>query len=278
MNGGLQKALVNGIPVAHVSLDDRGLAYGDGLFATLAVIGGVLCLWRRHVSRLRQGCERLLLPMRDVEILAREAEQIVENTERCILKIMVTRGVGGRGYRAPLEIIPTWILRAFPWPDVDTQTEHSGLRVRLCETPVSTNPALAGLKHLGRLDNVMARSEWSDSTIAEGLMQDVDGNIVEGTQSNLFLERQGELVTPALDYAGVAGVVRGLIMDLAVDYGTPVREQRVSLDDIHNAGALYLTNSIMGIRRVRSLDSHLFDETRPIHPVMTRALSQVFHA
>lgn len=278
MNGGPRGTLIDGRQSASISPDDRGLMYGDGLFETLAVIGGIPCLWDRHISRLRQGCERLRIPMRDVHVLRGEAERIAAKTDRGVLKIMVTRGVGGRGYRMPTEVAPTWILHIFPWPDVDQHNEHQGLRVRLCGMPVSCNPALAGLKHLGRLENVMARSEWSDSTIDEGLMRDINGNVVEGTQSNLFLERQGELVTPSLNSAGVAGVVRGLIMDVAAGTGSPVREQEVSLDDVRSARALYLTNSIMGIRRVRMFEEHHFAKARPIHPVVAHALEQVFQA
>lgn len=270
--------MINGEPAGFISREDRGLMYGDGLFETVAIVDGVLCLWSRHMSRLRQGCERLRIPMRDLDILRNDAEAMTSATDHGVLKIVVTRGVGGRGYRMPQNAVPTWILRVFPWPKADQQTALQGLRVRLCATPVSSNPTLAGLKHLGRLENVLARSEWSDTTIAEGLMKDIHGNVVEGTQSNLFLEFNSELITPTLTDAGVAGVVRGLIIDTATDAGTPVLNKVVSLEDIHAADALYLTNSIMGISSVRSLDRHRFPDDQPLHPVISLARERVFQA
>ncbi len=271
-------ALINGQPAALISLDDRGLTYGDGLFETVAIVDGVACLWQRHMDRLRHGCERLRIPMRDAGSLRREADAISSGVECGVLKIVVTRGIGGRGYRMPLQATPTWILRLFPWPDTDRYTDPQGLRVRLCETPISCNAALAGLKHLGRLDNVLARSEWSDAAIAEGLMRDIYGNIVEGTQSNIFLESGADLVTPSLAVGGVAGVVRAMIMDLAAALGRPVREREVSVNDVQTARALYLTNSIMGIRRVCAVGEQRFANAQPLHPVIAQALDQVFRA
>ena len=270
--------MINGVPGALIPPDDRGLVYGDGLFETVAIVDGRLCLWRRHIARLRRGCERLRIPMHDLDSLEHNAEAMTAAIDHGVLKIVVTRGVGGRGYRIPSNAHPSWMLSVFPWPETDLQTAQHGPRVRLCATPVSSNPALAGLKHLGRLDNVLARSEWSDNTIAEGLMRDMHGNVVEGTQSNLFLEVDRELITPTLADAGVAGVVRGLIMDLATDAGSPVLERKVSFEDVQTADALFLTNSIMGISSVRYLEQHRFPDGQPVHPVISLARERVYQA
>ncbi len=250
--------LVNGERENRISANDRGFLYGDGLFETLAVIDGKTCLWRRHMARLQLGCERLGISMPDHEQLWVEAEQEIAGTGRGVLKIIVTRGQGGRGYRPPAAVNPTRVLQLTPWPDYPDAAWRQGITARICHTRLGTNPALAGIKHLNRLEQVLARAEWQDSAIAEGIMLDVDERVIEGTMSNLFMICGGCLVTPDLSRCGTAGVMRELIIEVAGRLALPVIIKDVYLDDLLQADALFFSNSLIGIWPVKSLQERSF--------------------
>lgn len=262
-------------PDCIVDPKDRGLAYADGVFETCAVIGGRICLWSRHLQRLNAACERLRIPNCDGAKLYNDALRVVDEAPYAALKIIVTRGVGGRGYRIPKKAVPNWLLQVSDW-SYETYALQSAIAVRVCRTAAPISPALAGLKHLGRLENVLARSEWSDDRIYEGLMLDTNGFVIEATQSNVFIECQGRMITPSLSQSGVAGVVRGLVLDCASALGSPVLEKSITLNDVISADALYVTNSLIGVRRVGSVDGHQYSLAYPVNSTMEFVLQRAF--
>ena len=178
------RMLINGQDSGTLSAQDRGLLYGDGLFETLAIRKGVPLRWERHLQRLMLGCERLGIPCPDVTALTLESLALCKGHDRALLKLIVTRGVGGRGYRAPAQPQATRILTCHPWPDYPADAARDGVRVRLCRTRLAQQPALAGIKHLNRLEQVLARAEWNDEEIAEGLLFDREDHVIEATMSN----------------------------------------------------------------------------------------------
>lgn len=182
----LVRMLINGQDSTTLSAQDRGLLYGDGLFETIAIRNGAPLRWERHLQRLMLGCERLGIPCPDVTTLTLESLDLCKGHDRAVLKLIVTRGVGGRGYRAPAQLQPTRILARHPWPDYPDHA-RDGVRVRLCDMRLAQQPALAGIKHLNRLEQVLARAEWNDEDIAEGLLFDREDHVIEATMSNLFL-------------------------------------------------------------------------------------------
>lgn len=256
--------LINGVAATEVAVTDRGLHYGDGLFETFAVGEGIPELWDRHMRRLRQGCERLDIPLPDMELLRTEAEQLCTGARQAVLKLIITCGSGGRGYRRPQHPQPTRIVSLHPWPDHPRSWRHEGVAVRVCRHRLSVNPALAGIKHLNRLDQVMARGEWNDSTIAEGLMLDPSDRVVEGTMSNLFLVRDGQLITPDLSRVGIGGVMRGLLIDTAADLDIACGLAELTLDDLFDADELLLCNSVIGVWPVRRLEERAYTAPGPI--------------
>ncbi|MCG5494692.1 aminodeoxychorismate lyase [Ectothiorhodospira variabilis] len=257
--------LVNGQPSRSLPATDRGLHYGDGLFETLRVEAGEPRRWSLHLSRLRTGCDRLGIPMPDPQVLLDEARTVIHGTPLGVLKITVTRGSGPRGYRPPLHPEPTRIL-AFDSRARNASTDrHEGVDVRLCSMRLSRNPVLAGIKHLNRLEQVMARSEWSDE-YHEGLMLDTSGQVVEGTMSNLFLVRGDALVTPDLSHCGVAGITRARVLEMARAWGLSCREEQVGLEDLWQADGLFLTNTLIGLWPVRSLEGRAM----PMPPLIGR--------
>jgi len=252
-------SLIDGIPAVVVPAADRGLQYGDGLFETIAVVDGRPCLWDRHLARLRAGCVRLAIPLPDPDLLQAEVLALAKGQGRAVLKLIVTRGEGGRGYRPPHPARPRRILRLHPWPDHPPAWRSAGVRVRYCRTRLGHQPLLAGLKHLNRLEQVLARAEWDDPDIGEGLMLDLDGTVVEGTQTNLFALTAGRLVTPLLDRCGVNGVVRQVVIETAWMQGLAVEEARLTPAELAQADALFLASSLAGLWPVRELDGRVLD-------------------
>lgn len=247
-------ALVDGRPATTVCVLDRGLHYGDGVFETLAVRAGEAQLWSAHWERLARGCARLRLPVPDPRAVRDEARALADGAERAVLKILVTRGPGERGYRIAAGARPTRALLLYPAPDFPATHWSEGVAVRMCHTPIAVNPALAGIKHLNRLEQVLARAEWQDEGFAEGLMSDASGRVVCGTASNVFAVRGGALVTPDLADCGVEGVMRRSVLDAARDFGIAARTAPLRPEDLLEADEVFLTNSLFGVWPVRAID------------------------
>lgn len=264
-------SLINGKPGSGVDVLDRGLQYGDGLFETMAVKQGRPQLWERHMERLLGGCRRLRLPAPDASLLRTEADALCAGAARAVLKIVLTRGPGTRGYRIDPGGTGTRILMLSAAADYPVHYYRDGVAVRLCTTRLACNPALAGIKHLNRLEQVLARAEWVDADIAEGLMCDARGRVIEGIMSNLFIVRAGILATPWLGECGVAGVMQGSILEWARASGLPVQERPLTPADIKGADEAFLSNSLIGVWPVRRLDEA---RLRP-GPVTARAIVEM---
>ncbi len=251
--------LVNGVLTSHLPCGDRAIQYGDGLFETIAVCNGRIEFWQRHMQRLAAGCERLAIPAPDATQLLAEARTLLKG-DNGVLKIIISRGQGGRGYRPATlaETQPTRMLACYPWPDHPAANLTQGVVLRYCTTHTTLNPALAGIKHLNRLEQVLARGEWHDSAIAEGVMSDMNGNIIEGTMSNLFFVRAGQLHTPDLSNSGVAGIIRAVIMELAGRLSLPLQCQCYSRDDLESADEIFVTNSVIGIWPVCQIEKRSY--------------------
>lgn len=250
------KSLINGEPGEHIAASDRGLQYGDGLFETLLVRNGSCEFWDRHMQRLLSGCERLRIPPPAVALLQREAASLLQGMQRAVLKIIITRGSGGRGYQPPQDVVPTRILRVFDVPDHPASHVQDGVCVRLCTQRLGDNTGLAGLKHLNRLEQVLARLEWDSPGIAEGLMLDRADNVIEGTFTNVFVVKNGCLRTPVLNHCGVAGIMRSVVMDLAAEMGVGCEVCDIPYAELQAADGIFLTNSVIGIWPVRELAGH----------------------
>lgn len=229
-----------------IPFDDRGFAYGDGLFETVLVRDGVPLLWEAHLERLALGCARLgfACPERaSLDALPAQAGRGLR-----VLKLVVTRGRGGRGYLPPAEPQPSlrWRFSAFT---PDEERWRAGVRVRLCRLRLGIQPQLAGLKHLNRLENVLARQEWNHPDVAEGLLCDSQGRLVEATCMNLFWLRDGRWETPRLDACGVAGTLRAALLAQQ-----PIDEVSRGADVLADIDALWLGNSVQGMWPVTRLD------------------------
>lgn len=253
--------LIDGQPGESVPVQDRGLAYGDGLFETIAVRDGRLEFWHRHLTRLSEGATRLGIPVPAPELLLAEARALTGTTARGVLKLILTRGEGGRGYRPPAmqDVQPRRILGLYPWPE---QAEDAApFNVRLCTTRLSCNPLLAGIKHLNRLEQVLARQEWSDVQIQEGLMLDTQARMISGTMMNVFIVRHGRVFTPDLSECGIAGIVRQRVLELAVAMGLTPQIGTLSLPEVEQADELFFTNSVLGLRTAARFGAYEYSAT-----------------
>lgn len=256
--------LINGMPGDQLDSNDRGLLYGDGVFRTLLIKQGRPQHWPRHYRKLQHDCESLGLSCPDSEMLETELRQLAARQPEGVAKIIITRGRGERGYAPSAAAIATRILSISPVP-----TKHellAGIRLHLCDLRMAHQPRLAGIKHLNRLENVLAAAEWNDPDIAEGLMLDYADNVIEGTRSNLFLVHDGTLYTPDLSRCGVAGVQRDRVLEWAEAYGINVQTGRYRLDDVLAADEVFLVNSVIGLWPVRELQQRTWDR----HPMAQR--------
>lgn len=246
-------ALINGQPTEHIRVFDRGLLYGDGVFRTMLVKAGRPLCWQRHYDKLHSDCTALGISCPSREILTKEISEVIEKNPDCVLKVIITRGEGQRGYAIQQGVTPTRILMTSPIPQHPPSYYSAGVKLHLCKTRLAIQPNLAGIKHLNRLENILARQEWSDPEIAEGLMLDMEGNVIEGTMSNLFLLQGNILYTPDLDGCGVAGVQRTRIIEMADRLGMAVKIEKLALTRIYNADEVILCNSVIGAWQVRAL-------------------------
>ena len=274
--------LINGESKDQLDISDRGLQYGDGLFETLELKNGHAIFLNHHLHRLNSGCQRLSIPPPDARIICREIDELSQQwpyqspSYRAVLKIIITRGSGGRGYRQPETLQPTRILSLHPYPDYPQNYAEQGIIARICTTRLGLNPCLAGIKHLNRLEQVLARSEWSDPTIQEGLMLDINDNVIEGTMTNLFIIKNNCLYTAALTQSGVAGITRGIIINLASAHGLLITEQPITKDQLFSADELFVCNSIIGIWPIKQLDNCHFS-VGPITQSIQNWLTSLMH-
>jgi 4-amino-4-deoxychorismate lyase len=243
-------AWINGRRSARIDYRDRGLQYGDGVFETMRVRRGRVRLLEYHLERLNLSCRQLKIAGPSQPALRRELARVAALRSEGILKLIVTRGLGPRGYRPTGRERCTRILALHALPKAVLADGPTPARVRLCATPLGQNPRLAGLKTLNRLESVLARAEWNDAHIWEGLMRDVDENIVCGTMSNLFLRRGSALMTPVLDRCGVAGVMRRWILETAGELRLNPVERRIRWRDLREAEEVFMSNAVVGLRSV----------------------------
>lgn len=250
----------HGIRIDNVPIDDRAVQYGDGVFETIAVRDACPRFWELHVARLSLACDKVGLTMPAPNILLRDLENALArtatNTGFCTAKIVISCGGHERGYRRPANTRVNSRIGIFADSTPDDRAYAAGVPVRMCETIVASQPRLAGIKSLNRLDQVLARREWSDPGIFDGLMCDDDGNLVCGTRTNLFVVRENHIETPKLDRCGVAGIMRRRVIDLLAGNNIRVTETVIGSEEFASFDEVFLSNSQVGVVPVRRCGNH----------------------
>jgi 4-amino-4-deoxychorismate lyase len=245
--------------VDAIAPDERGLAYGDGLFETLRAHRGELPWWDAHWARLERGAARLALPLPDHGQVRRQAAALFADGGDGVLKLIVTRGGGARGYAPSSTAVPHWLLARHPLP---AAAHGEGLRLRWCSTRFASQPLLAGIKHCNRLEQVLARAECVTGGDDEGLVCDAEGAVVSATSANLFVLRAGRWQTPSLGHCGVAGICRAFLLE-----ALSAREARLEPSAVEAAEAVFLCNAVRGILSVASLGARAWSP----HPAVAAA-------
>ena len=266
----MNRMLINGQETSLISASERALQYGDGVFETIAIKNAQPLHWQRHMQRLLDGCIRLAIPAPDIELLKQQSLSLInqQTSASAVVKIIVSRGVGGRGYRISEDVHPSTIISISDWPDFPNSHYSEGVKIRSCELQLSRQPRLAGIKHLNRLEQVLARQEWSDNSIAEGIMCDTEGNVIEGTMSNLFLVQAGVVLTPELSACGVAGIMRQLIIEACEACEIDHRIEAVSYTQARRSDEVFITNSLIELWPVRQWD----DKTYTVNGEITQLI------
>jgi 4-amino-4-deoxychorismate lyase len=256
---------LNGVAVDGVAADDRGFAYGDGHFTTIAVRNGEPVLMERHWRRLHEASQALGIADVGFAAWRQDFLRFASDYPECTAKIVITRGQGGRGYLPDPAVQPNCYFLAGPRTD-HPPTHQAGIPSGVLTGQLGLNPLTVGHKHLNRLEQVLLRRELAESGYPEAVVCDLNGDVVEGVFSNLFVVRGSEVLTPALTSAGVAGVMRGFLMDYLSDLQHTVRASCLRVEDLHDADELFFCNSVYGIWPVRCFSGR----EMPPNPVTQR--------
>jgi 4-amino-4-deoxychorismate lyase len=259
---------VDGVPGASVPVDDRGLQYGDGLFETLLIRRGRARFLETHLARLARDCVRLGIPLEVDAALRAELQGAVAGHELAILKLIVTRGSGPRGYAPRGEIRPRRVMSVFAASPLATR---DGVHLRIAQQSVAAIPALAGIKHLNRLENVLAAREPQHADCFDALLLDGSGLVVGGTMSNVFLVTGGIVATPTVDRSGVAGVMRSIVLRECAALGLTAEVRPVAAAELATADEVFITNARIGVVYARSVGEHVI----PMKSIATRLAAHI---
>jgi 4-amino-4-deoxychorismate lyase len=250
--------LINGDFNQAISPLDRGFAYGDGVFRTMVMRSGLPVDWPLHYQKLVADCAAIGIVCPSAELLMSDFQQLftldeIEENRLGVAKIIITRGEGERGYKPPAVTTPTRVVIKSAMPQYTNAFYTTGVHLHVCDTRLASQTKLAGIKHLNRLENVMARMEWRDDSMFDGLLLDHQGNVIECTMSNIFARFDTVLVTPDLSQCGVAGVTRQRIFELAAVLNLTVEVMQLSLSRLLQADEVIICNSLYGVFQVNKI-------------------------
>ena len=251
------KTLVNGLWTMYVAADDRGLNFGDGLFETIAVHNSQMLFWDAHWSRLQQGCECLAINCPDESIVLDDIKRVIGDQPEGVLKLVITRGRSRQGYRFAPDHVTTRVVRYLPWPGQVEEINNQGIAVKYSRHRLGMS-AFAGIKHLNRIEQIMAGAELHKTNFAEVICCDENDNIIECSSANIFMVRDNRLYTPRLDRHGIRGVMRDRVLMYAQQHEIPTSETTISKNMLHTADEVFITNSIIGIRPVVQIENTRF--------------------
>lgn len=252
----MHECLVNGEILDCLPISDRGFNYGDGLFETIAVIHGQPRWWQDHMDRLAAGCERLGIKTPPQAVLLREVQTVSAGLSRCVVKIVLSRAGQQRGYQPSIDAEPLRVVSSHSWAVGTGKQAEQGVSARTCELRLSIQPALGGMKHLNRLEQVLASREMQGQGEKEGILLDTEGHVISAISANLFLVFRGQLVTPRLDRSGVKGVLRARILKF---FKARCELRRISPEMLEDASEVFLCSAVRGIIPVTCIDGRDYE-------------------
>lgn len=245
--------LINSQLSHHVSVNDRGLNYGDGFFSTAKVVNGKVQLWQYHRARLIKCQQALGFSPIDFTQLEQDIATLCQPLSLGVLKIIITRGHSGRGYAPASDTLPTVICRTSAFPESYLPLAQQGIRLKVAKTQLAQQPALAGLKTLNRLEQVLIKQELAHSQADDLLVLDTCANVIETSSANILVFDQGKFFTPRLNQAGVKGVYLSALCDKLA-----VQSRSFSLFELLKVDMLFCCNSLMGLVPITMLNEREF--------------------
>lgn len=253
----LVKSIINGQLQSEINVEDRALHYGDGLFETMLFHQGVIALWPQHLSRLQLGCAALGLKIDEKQLL-KDLKNLTSDlkADSYIIKLIVSRGAAGRGLISDKSIPSSCLFLAYDF-DVSSIKNNAEKKLKTCETRLIVNATLGGIKHLNRLVYVLASQEL-DQTFAEGIMLNDQSEMIECMMHNLFFVKDDILYTAPIQNCGVAGIKRQQVLDKAKTLGIKTNVQAIPLSDLQLMDECFITNAIVGVQSVASIDHVTF--------------------
>ena len=245
-----QVVLINGEEQSKVSIFNRNMQYGDGLFETCIAKDNRILFWPNHFARLNKGCEKLNIKKIDESYWMSDLKKAFALYEHnnCIVKLILSRGDSSRGYSYKDDIVP---VRVVIISEIKKTVVNNSFSLEYSDSGYHSNPQLAGIKHCNRLEQILARSNLSSD---EGIMLDENQNVISVTQGNIYLIIGNTLLTPKLDKCGVVGSRRSLILELAKSLNIEVKEDLISADKLKKADEIFISNSVIGIQSVKSIE------------------------
>lgn len=253
---------LNGEPAEALPLPDRGFDFGDGLFETMLLHRGQALYPQLHFDRLARGLEALGFP-NCLTLAQNHLEQASSSAHGCewvALRLTVSRGGGPRGYATPLQPQPRILIQL---TELDRDCSTMNTPATLCDASIrlATQPMLAGIKHLNRLEQVLAATQARDERADEALLLDQSGQLNSVTAGNLFLVRKEQLFTPVLDDCGVRGTRRQLVMERwAPAIGLELREEVMGFADLAEADEVFYSNALQGLRPIANIGRQCWDD------------------
>lgn len=257
--------LINGSFDQTISVFDRGFSYGDGVFRTMKIRNGLPVSWPFHYQKLVADCAVIGIVCPSAELLMGDLQKLFEKelfseglTQ--VAKIIITRGEGERGYAPPTITVPTRVVIKSGLPHYAESNYEKGVQLHVCDLKLAAQPKLAGIKHLNRLENVLARMEWRDDAIFDGLLLDQSGNVIECTMSNVFARFGSELLTPDLSLCGVSGITRQRILGLGGVLGLNAGVKSLTLAQVLQADEIIICNSLFGAFQVTQINNKIWPQ------------------
>ncbi|ABL02005.1 aminodeoxychorismate lyase apoprotein [Candidatus Ruthia magnifica str. Cm (Calyptogena magnifica)] len=257
--------LINGKKQTKLSVLNRLVQFGDGLFETCLIEDAKLLFWSKHFSRLKKGYDKLkIYPVSETIWLKEIAKAFtISKLDQAVVKIIISRGESVRGYGYEKNIKPTRIVIVSPVPDLPWQ-----YHLEVCVSGYSGNQLLSEIKHCNRLEQVFARSELQTQ---ECIMLDENAQVISVTQGNIFAIRNQVIFTPSLTDCGIEGTRRSVVFDLVQVLGLKLEICSLSLSELLEADEVFITNSMIGVKPVDKINQQLFN-----HHQITNQLISAF--
>ncbi|PHM63708.1 aminodeoxychorismate lyase [Xenorhabdus ishibashii] len=247
---------INGNQCDHIPVNDRAVQFGDGCFTTIRVEQGLPALLPLHIKRLQKGVEKLFMPALDWFQLENHIKQVVKACGSGVLKIILSRGSGSRGYGFADTVGPTQILSLSSYPERYITQRQTGVSLTLSPIPMGINPYLAGIKHLNRLEQVLIKRFIEQSGADEALVLDSDGLLVECATANIFWRKGKNVYTPDLSQCGVEGIMRQKIIELLAKSDYNLSCVMRYPEALAYADEVIICNSLMPVVPVNRIQAH----------------------